>query len=64
MTESIEQERREHEEIQKRMIAVARRMLAGKRQLQQEIREDSSKPEFREAIDQLKKRNAERNKGL
>ncbi|QMW01148.1 hypothetical protein [Spirosoma foliorum] len=62
MITAIEQERREHEEIQKRMIAVAKRMLASKRELQQEIREDMKKPEIREAIDELKKRNAERSK--
>ena len=64
MITPIEQERLEHEEIQKRMIAVARRMLASKQQLQQEIQEDVNKPEFRTAIDQLKKRNAERYKGV
>lgn len=60
MSTTIEQERLEHEEIQKRMVAVARRMLASKRELQQEIRDDLKKPEIRAAIDELKKRNAKR----
>lgn len=60
MITTIEQERLEHEEIQKRMVAVARLMLASKRELQQEIRDDLKKPEIRAAIDELKRRNAER----
>lgn len=60
MITTIEQERREHQEIQRRMVAVAQRMLASKRELQQEIRDDMKKPEFREAINELKKRNAKR----
>ncbi len=55
-----EQELRDHEEIQKRMVAVARRMLESKRQLQQEIRNDLKNPEFRAVINKLKQRNAER----
>lgn len=34
MITTIEQERLEHEEIEKRMVAVARLMLASKRELQ------------------------------
>lgn len=62
MLTTLEQERREHEEIQKRMVAVARRMLASKRELQQEIQNDLQNPDIRAAIDELKKRNAERTK--
>lgn len=53
MITTIEQERRKHEEIQRRMVAVAQRMLARKQELQ---------PEIREAINELKKRNAKRMK--
>ncbi|MFD2569741.1 hypothetical protein ACFSUS_03795 [Spirosoma soli] len=60
MTTSVEQQLREHEDLRKRMVAVARRMMESKRQLQQEIRDDMNKPEVRAAIDELKKRNAER----
>jgi hypothetical protein len=55
-----QEELREHEAIQKRMVAVARRMLESKRQLQQEIKEDMKKPEIRAAVDELKRRNAKR----
>ncbi|SFD32217.1 hypothetical protein [Spirosoma endophyticum] len=60
MINPIEQELREHEAIQKRMVAVAKRMLESKRQLQQEIRDDIQKPDVQAAINELKKRNAER----
>lgn len=60
MLTTNDQERREHEEIRKRMVAVARRMLASKRELQQEIQSDLQNPDIRAAIDDLKKRNAER----
>lgn len=60
MINPIEQELREHEAIQKRMVAVAKRMLESKRQLQQEIRDDIQKPDIQAAINELKKRNAER----
>ncbi|QIP13052.1 hypothetical protein G8759_10645 [Spirosoma aureum] len=59
MTSIIELERQEHEEIQKRMVAVAKCMLKSKQQLQQEIRDDLRKPEVKAAIYELKKRNAE-----
>ncbi len=60
MTAFSEQQLQEHQDIQNRMVAVARRMIESKRQLQQEIQDDMKKPEIRAAIDELKKRNAER----
>ncbi len=58
MTKTLEQEQHEHQELQKRMVAVARRMMESKQQLQQEMREDMKNPQIRAAIDELKKRNA------
>jgi hypothetical protein len=44
------------------MVAVAQRLLASKRELQQEIRDDMKRPEFRKAIHEVKKSNAKRTK--
>lgn len=60
MTTGNQEELREHEAIQQRMVAVARRMMESKRQLRQEIKDDMKKPEIRAAIDELKRRNAAR----
>jgi|GEM_PF-4546697 len=60
MTTSNQEELREHDAIQQRMVAVARRMMESKRQLRQEIKDDMKKPEIRAAIDELKRRNAAR----
>ena len=54
------QEIAEMEEIQHRLLQVARRMMASKRELQAEIREDGKKPEFRAIFDDLIRRNEER----
>jgi hypothetical protein len=60
MTISNQEELREHDAIQQRMVAVARRMMESKQQLRQEIKDDMKKPEIRAAIDELKRRNAAR----
>jgi hypothetical protein len=54
----IEQELTEHHAMQQRMIGLAKRMMASKRELQKEIREDMKNPFIRKAIDELKARNA------
>ena len=42
-------------------IALAKRLLASKKELQKEIRAHAKTPEFKQAIEELRKRNAERN---
>lgn len=54
----IEQELSEHQAIQQRMILLAKKMLASKKELQKEIREDMKNPFIRKAIEELKQRNA------
>lgn len=54
----IEQELTEHQAIQQRMILLAKKMLASKKELQKEIREDMKNPFIRKAIEELKQRNA------
>lgn len=60
MTTNNQNELRDHEAIQQRMVAIARRMMESKQQLRQEIKDDMKKPEIRAAIDELKRRNAAR----
>lgn len=40
-------------------IAFARKLMASKREIQEEIRQDFKNPEFQKAIEELKKKNAE-----
>ena len=44
-----------------RAIALAKRLLASKKEMQEEIRAHAKTPEFKKAIEELRKRNAERN---
>jgi hypothetical protein len=54
----IEQELTEHQAMQQRMVMLAKRMLASKKELQKEIKEDMKNPFIRKAIEELKQRNA------
>lgn len=56
----IEQELTEHQAIQQRMILIAKKMLASKKELQKEIREDMKNPYVRKAIEELKQRNTDK----
>lgn len=55
----IKKELTEEQRRQNRM-ALGERMLASKRQMQKEMREDWKKPEIQAAIAKLRKRNEER----
>lgn len=61
MMTDVEKDLERHQEMKRRMVAVARRMLETKRELQEEIRNDMNNPEIRAAIDELKRRQKERN---
>lgn len=57
--QTIKKELTEEQRRQNRM-ALGERMLASKRQMQKEMREDWKKPEIQAAIAKLRKRNEER----
>ena len=57
--ETLKKELTEEQRLQNRM-ALGERMLASKRLMQQEMREDWKKPEIQAAIAKLRKRNEER----
>lgn len=57
---TIQQELIQHQAIQERMVQIAKKMLANKQEMQKEIREDMKNPIIRNAIEELKKRNANR----
>jgi hypothetical protein len=57
--QTIKKELTEEQRRQNRM-ALGERMLASKRQMQKEMREDWEKPEIQAAIAKLRKRNEER----
>lgn len=56
---TYQQEIEQHKVMQRRMVAIAKRMMESKRQLQQEIKDDMKQPEIRAAVDELKKRYAQ-----
>lgn len=45
---------------QERAVAWAKRLLASKRELEKEAKEDVKTPEYQEAVRKLRERNAER----
>lgn len=57
--ETIQKELTEDQRQQNR-IALGERLLASKRQMQKEMKEDWKKPEIQAAVANLRKRNAER----
>ena len=57
--QTIKKELTEEQRRQNRM-ALGERMLASKRQMQKEMREDWKKPEIQAAIAKLRKKNEER----
>ncbi len=57
--QTIKKELTEEQRRQNRM-AMGERMLASKRQMQKEMREDWKKPEIQAAIAKLRKKNEER----
>ncbi len=54
----MQEELLEHRAIQERLVIVAQKMLASKKELQKEIREDLKNPIIKKAIEELKNRNA------
>ena len=57
---TIQNELSQHRAIQERMVLIAKKMLANKQEMRKEIREDMKNPIIRNAIEELKKRNASR----
>ena len=57
---TIQNELIHHHAIQERMVLIAKKMLANKQEMRKEIREDMKNPIIRNAIEELKKRNASR----
>ena len=57
---TIQNELIQHHAIQERMVLIAKKMLANKQEMRKEIREDMKNPIIRNAIEELKKRNASR----
>jgi hypothetical protein len=55
---TTQEEFAKHQAIQERMVSIAQKMLANKKALQKEIREDLKNPLIKNAIEELKKRNA------
>ena len=55
MSHTIESEQIEHRHIQNKMLIIAKKLLASKKQLQEEIRNDAKKPEFQAAIAELRR---------
>lgn len=55
---TTQEEFAKHQAIQERMVSIAQKMLANKKALQKEIREDLKNPLIKDAIEELKKRNA------
>ena len=55
---TIQNELIQHHAIQQRMVLIAKKMLANKQEMRKEIREDMKNPIIRNAIEELKKRNA------
>jgi hypothetical protein len=57
---TIEIEIAEHKAIQTRMLSIGRLLMESKKSIQKEIREDRKTPEFKAAVEELKKRNEAR----
>ncbi|MEA5425561.1 hypothetical protein [Arcicella lustrica] len=55
---TTQEEFAKHQAIQERMVSIAQKMLTNKKALQKEIREDLKNPLIKNAIEELKKRNA------
>ncbi len=53
---TTQEEFAKHQAIQERMVSIAQKMLANKKALQKEIREDLKNPLIKNAIEELKKR--------
>jgi len=53
---TTQEEFAKHQAIQERMVSIAQKMLANKKALQKEIREDLKNPLIKNAIEELKNR--------
>jgi len=53
---TTQEEFAKHQAIQERMVSIAQKMLANKKALQKEIREDLKKTLIKNAIEELKNR--------
>ncbi|MEA5138427.1 hypothetical protein [Arcicella rigui] len=53
---TTQEEFAKHQAIQERMVSIAKKMLANKKALQKEIREDLKNPLIKNAIEELKNR--------
>ncbi len=51
---TTQEEFAKHQAIQERMVSIAQKMLANKKALQKEIREDLKNPLIKNAIEELK----------
>lgn len=55
-----EQQRPTEEEIRERLLAFSKRLMASKRQMQEEMKHSMEDPHFKAMIEELKKKNEER----